>query len=703
MKRFKTVFRKSDTSETSSHRIWRRSAAKPQPETTTTETSQDPVEGGSSSAQIISEVSSEVAPVGDVVVEETPQADPSPQADVADESSRSRPGSQRLKKLVTRFRLSGSQEDDPITQVSGPSQPEASDAGAAREQAAGGPLSSNPPEQLPGYENIVARTSSQIARDGRNVGGRHSHSRGSSQTEDISDQPPHIPETRLGTSPLDEDIEDWMWPGLMYIPEEGTQIRDFSDPFSDGKSTEYRQSNPDKRPAVAGPSSVAGPSRRAPYQSQDEMRASEGPLEPISEAEADTIDQIQRIDHAVAVEPPQRAPSQIIPGRPRARAVSAGSASSHNSTRNLTPQSAILNFNRMAARHGIRVGIASDEAPTPPQTPVAAQAEPTRRGLFSRLRNVRSNLEAAQERTPILRRMRTFGNLRPAPFTSLRGRTLEELSRLGGHSYIVSNELGPSPLQLPASIVSAILFLYTYGLNHGQIFSQSGDLKTAARVYDSWAKDVFDAENIQSEIELTTRVIALPPLGNASTRVLSVGWALKALLAGLPRGILGSNRLYQTLYNLFAITIPENTGFKIPSHFRSVKSSVAVRVQLISLALIGLASEMQRDLICATFGLLTFLLRPESTLGRHGSQRSQGPRPLPGADVRALVAPPEYLDLVRVFAPLLLGQENRVQVLEGVEQVEQELDESRVCTLLLDHWPNVHRQLQYWLRDAFIP
>lgn len=87
------------------------------------------------------------------------------------------------------------------------------------------------------------------------------------------------------------------------------------------------------------------------------------------------------------------------------------------------------------------------------------------RGLFSRVRKVRSNLDPVQAPAPKLRRMKTFANLRRAtPLTSLCGKSIETLARLGGQSYIVSKELGPSPLQLPACMVAAFTFLHRYGL-----------------------------------------------------------------------------------------------------------------------------------------------------------------------------------------------------------------------------------------------
>ncbi|KAJ5325603.1 hypothetical protein MYU51_000397 [Penicillium brevicompactum] len=721
MKRFKTVFRRPNTSDTpdiaSSRRIWRRNTVKPRPETTTTETTESAeTEVGSSSAQP-KPATSTVSPVGDDNGDEVPDntdTNTNHPTDATSGVSRSKFGTKRLKQLAACFRSSNS--DGPITQ---PSQPEETgDAEGPREQPAGGPLSSNP------FEEPRSPT------DTRNVSGRTSHSRQSSQSDDTvnrypPDTVPHLPEDRLRMS-LDEDVPDWMWPGLMYIPEEGT--RKYSDPFSDSKSSEYRQPVPDPRPPPPPPPSdpTPGPSRR-PHRSPESSRASEGPLQPIPEVESiDVADQIQPADEIASIDTVlaeagsaetvlQQEPAHRI-RRPRSGAFSAGSDYSVSSAQTQDPTSAITNFNHMAAQHGINVRIAYEATPSPqtlsPTSEKETETETERTGrhlVFGRLRSVRSNIEIpqeSQERTPKpkLRRIKTIASIfvsTPAnpltPMTSLNGRTIEELSRFGGHSYIVAKELGPCPLELPAFMVTGFMFLHRDGLGHADIFLEPGDMETAIRLYDGWAEQVFEGEKLQEEMDLTTRVVAMPPLGNKGkgkeVSVLSVGWALKAVLAGLANGILGSVRLYQTLQSLFAITIPERTGFKIPSHIKGVSSTVAIRVQLISLALLGLASEKQRDLICTTFGLLTYLLHPP--------RQSQ---PLTSrTDLRWPTTPPDQQKLACAFAPLLLGPANRPRVRPGNETVEMELEEQRVATLLLDHWPNVHRQMQVWSQEVFVP
>lgn len=305
--------------------------------------------------------------------------------------------------------------------------------------------------------------------------------------------------------------------------------------------------------------------------------------------------------------------------------------------------------------------------------------------------------------------MKTFANLRNNPMTSLRDITVENLARLGGHSYIMIMDLGPPPLQLPACIVAAVMYLHRYGRNYPRLFIECKDLKAAIDMYDGWAEHVHEARKLQDQIDLTMRVISMPRLSEGTAPVLSVAWALKAVLAGLPNGILGSVRLYQILRDLFYASIPETTALEIPKCLRGVNIVIAIRTQLIALAVIALTTEMQRDLICTVFGLIDYLVNPDvsdsagSTQSGLERQRSTETKSRPrshhtGTKPRRSVAPLNYQELVPVFAPLLLGQQSRRKL--GMEQC---LEETRVATLLIEHWHNVNRQLRSWSRDTYVP
>lgn len=382
MRRFKTVFRKSDTSNnaTSRHLWQRRTPVKPQTKTTTTETCDEPAtDTGPSSTEAKPTASSAVAPAGNNVA----QADPSPQAEEAGELPRSKFGTARLKNMVACFRSSNSQEDDPIIHETQPK--ETSEAGTSRENPVGGPLSSHPSEQpdeiqkQPGGKVV----SSGSGKDVCDPSGPTSHSRESSQTEDtVCRHPPdcpHPPEERISMS-LNEDVDmdEWMLQTLDYIPEEGARIREYSDPFSDGKGIDCRQPGSGPRPEPPGstPGPIPGPSKRSSYHSRDDSRASEGPLEPIPETEADLTAPSHTIDEIVA-DVPQRAPLHANTQKSSRRTDSTdsqASQASQSSTLTLDAPKAIIAFNRIAAQHGIHVSISLESTPSTRNSPTLSES-----------------------------------------------------------------------------------------------------------------------------------------------------------------------------------------------------------------------------------------------------------------------------------------------------------------------------------------
>ncbi|GAB1196884.1 hypothetical protein APSETT444_006163 [Aspergillus pseudonomiae] len=153
-------------------------------------------------------------------------------------------------------------------------------------------------------------------------------------------------------------------------------------------------------------------------------------------------------------------------------------------------------------------------------------------------------------------------------------------------------------------------------LSTPEVFCNEGDLKMAARIYDYFAKQVLSAENVRDRIETTVRRGELPidligmfdhgASHKFSSQVLSVGWVFKALLAGLPGGILGSARLYRVLVNICYGRIAERNksngdgggGLSPPGH---------TKLQAIGLAVLALTTPMQLNLICAFFGLCAML------------------------------------------------------------------------------------------------
>lgn len=157
-----------------------------------------------------------------------------------------------------------------------------------------------------------------------------------------------------------------------------------------------------------------------------------------------------------------------------------------------------------------------------------------------------------------------------------------------------------------------------------------------------------------------------------ATRVLSVGWVFKELLAGLPGGILGSTCLYKIL-SVISLAPPVNPNC----------------ARLITLAIIALTSEMQCALICAVFGFFTSLLQ-EAEVSRFSQLREE--RTGSGMAARPVASTLSTDALARVFGPLLIGGHDRDRATQVT--VEQEVEEQRVVGLLLANWRNISRQLR---------
>lgn len=200
-----------------------------------------------------------------------------------------------------------------------------------------------------------------------------------------------------------------------------------------------------------------------------------------------------------------------------------------------------------------------------------------------------------------------------------------------------------------------------------ELFVEPGDVKAATTLYDHFASQVLSAEKEEAQIALTMRVIAMPhpETDNPAGTVLSVGWTFKALLAGLPDGILGSVRLFETLKSIYY-----------------AETSVPIRTRFITLAIVALTNEMQCALICTVFGLLISLLEQEP--------------PGSGKGVRRVASLTEADRLARVFGPLLLGARKDGGSAAEQNTVEKEIEEQRVAGMLLQYWRSVSQQLRDW-------
>lgn len=252
--------------------------------------------------------------------------------------------------------------------------------------------------------------------------------------------------------------------------------------------------------------------------------------------------------------------------------------------------------------------------------------------------------------------------------------------------------MGPSPLTgCPAPSVRNLFF-------------DSGDPKSAARLYDRFANQVFSAEREGDKIEMTMRSSDMPlglnihlgtPARNA-TEVLTVANVFKSLLAGLPGEILGSKKLYAVMVDMYYARFSGCQLERTYSCLGGLSVVDSTKVKAMAHAILALTSKMQLELICGVFGLCAVLLHETERNIEIERQAQRGK--LGSSFVSGLM---NVDRLGRVFGPLLINmgtEENG----DSYGSIEREIESERVATMLIANWRNVSRQLRAWEHGGYM-
>ncbi|KAL4891266.1 hypothetical protein BDV59DRAFT_182902 [Aspergillus ambiguus] len=320
--------------------------------------------------------------------------------------------------------------------------------------------------------------------------------------------------------------------------------------------------------------------------------------------------------------------------------------------------------------------------------------------IFGRLRSIGSSFQlkrsGSQERT--VRRMKTFAHLpsRSYEMNSLRGKSLETLARLGGHSFLtLPADFAPATLRLPACFVATGTYLRYFAPTVRNLFVDAGDLKVAVRTYAYFAEQVLSAEKEQDRIELTVRGDRIPmelvqvleqeAPRSSSSHVLGVAWAFKALLAGLPGGILGSEQLYQVLVKISRGRLSGGDAEGRRGGLGELSPNSSARIKAIALVLLALTDAPRLNLICAVFGICAVLLHESERSAQLSRQSITGS--LRG-NLGTGLASVERLG--GVFGRLLRGGGDDGEDGRGRQESQQ------VGELLVRNWRGVSRQLRIW-------
>ncbi|KAL5046040.1 hypothetical protein BDW71DRAFT_69790 [Aspergillus fruticulosus] len=328
--------------------------------------------------------------------------------------------------------------------------------------------------------------------------------------------------------------------------------------------------------------------------------------------------------------------------------------------------------------------------------------------LLGRIRIMRSTMhirsEPAMPRVRSLRRMKTFPALpdRPYLMTSLAGKPLETLARLGGYSFLtLPGDFAPATMSLPVCFVATINYLRTYATPVQNLFSDPGDLETATQAYHYFAQQVLSAEKERAKIHMTMRSSKMPEfLDDVSaadeaqnSHVLSVAFAFRALLAGLPGGILGSVQLWRVLVNIYHGRVSPQSVQRTGSCLAGLSAEDYAKVRAVSLAIVALTSSMQLNLICGVFGLCSLLLHEtERMLEIERRQRRANRRIASGADKLSLER------FAVTLGPLLIETRGQGDDPGTFHMGPDEIESQRVVTLLIGNWRSISRLLRIWER-----
>ncbi|KAH8705392.1 hypothetical protein BGW36DRAFT_435214 [Talaromyces proteolyticus] len=365
----------------------------------------------------------------------------------------------------------------------------------------------------------------------------------------------------------------------------------------------------------------------------------------------------------------------------------------------LRHQRALRDFNDLAGRLGLYRLVVPERDPInfKSETPITPPKPSKKKSFLHKVRSMRSSfrLRGATKDTPALRRVKTFTGLSARFYSmdSLKGKSLEILSRLGGHSTLTfPGDFSPAVMRLPSCLVSMIDYLKIHAPKARNVFFEPGDSSTAFRIYNHFADQVLSAEREKYTIHSTIRKSGFPAevvgFGNEEEtflsrrfHVLPVAWVFKYVLAGIPGGILGSPRLYLTLVDITYKPFPDEANLHVTGIYGLYGGTPATswtRNRAISLAILALTDDLQLDLICAVFGLCT-LLDYETSRQIEFNQMHDPVIGCTGMLTRERI--------VQAFAPLL----SELTATVGEDDVQSEA--FYVMRMMMANWRGVSRQL----------
>ncbi|PGH34947.1 hypothetical protein GX50_02185 [[Emmonsia] crescens] len=319
--------------------------------------------------------------------------------------------------------------------------------------------------------------------------------------------------------------------------------------------------------------------------------------------------------------------------------------------------------------------------------------------LLGRIRSVKSSLALNRKNSGrrVLRRIKTIANLAVQyPIGELKGKSLEDLARLGGLGYLNLPEgYGPRTLALPICFASAMGYLLEHGIGVYDLHGHYVDNDVVCSLYSKYASQVLSAAMIKDTIDKTTRAAKQPtalvpppddPSGRNTSFVHAVSIVFRHLLCDIPGGILGSMYLCEVLQQIQKHDFKTSSVVKDPYRNEcrpDFPLPTAAKIRLLALALAGLTNDMQLELICAVFGLLSFTVDENARIRTSPNYNNNSCFILPDSD--SLDAAFSFV-LVDPKSIGFTADENRVVK-------DPEINHEGLVGMIIDHWKDIYVQL----------
>ncbi|KAF8449745.1 hypothetical protein BDZ91DRAFT_630499, partial [Kalaharituber pfeilii] len=206
--------------------------------------------------------------------------------------------------------------------------------------------------------------------------------------------------------------------------------------------------------------------------------------------------------------------------------------------------------------------------------------------------------------------------------------------RLSGVSeFHLPEKMMPGRLLVPACFHAVGSYLLKNGLTSPGIFRVAGNPAATEALYGYYQRQLGSSSG--GVIVQTTSLATLPT--HLTYTINDVAHLFKALLAGLPGGLLGSPAVFQALYSVqsFLLTDPN----------LDPRTAKTVRPRMIALAIASLNLHVRISLICAVFGLLRCVASSTHSV-------IEGSRATKPAETSTFL---KEDSLGMIFGPLLLG------------------------------------------------